>query len=365
MVWCVTKSNGETYRFHGAFDPRSVPTDATRLYLDNVDFDPIPAGVFANLTQLHLLSFVSENITRIEPRAFEGLESLESLSFYSQRYYWSGFADLEPQIEGETMVLETRVFRGLNNITSIQIVDQNLDSLSLQPDIWSDIGDTLTHLKLTTNKISSLSADMFDVFSSLETLDVGQNLIQYLPTTLFSSLISLQELRLHNNRIQHIELDAFKGLSLLNQLFLNNNNISTLDAGLFSGLFLLRILDLSRNEIQSIPLTLFSDLSSLQDLRLNNNKIQSVQPGVLSSLNSLTTLWLNFNSIQNIEPGLLSGLTSLRWLFLDNNELTTLAWKIFNPQDFAEHGGHPGKLMILYDRSRTKNPNYRLTSYLC
>ncbi len=77
----------------------------------------------------------------------------------------------------------------------------------------------------------------------------------------FAGLTGLTSLRLPSNEITTLPADIFSGLSALTILELDNNQLSTLPSGIFSGLTSLTTLDLSNNPLPaSLPGSLFADV---------------------------------------------------------------------------------------------------------
>ncbi|VDL73682.1 unnamed protein product [Nippostrongylus brasiliensis] len=190
---------------------------------------------------------------------------------------------------------------------------------------------SLLELDLSGNRISSLSAGVFDLTPELRELSINDNDITTIEEGTFARLASLKKLSLSGNQISAITKNMFKGLDSLEVLNLQNNQITSIDWSAFANLKQLRTLDLGTNHFSNVELR---GLENLQKLFLNNNSINSLKSVSLRDLPSLILLSLDRNSISEIADGDLSGLarsTRLESLTVAANNISQISQRAFSP----------------------------------
>ncbi|XP_042238648.1 leucine-rich repeat-containing G-protein coupled receptor 4-like isoform X2 [Homarus americanus] len=153
--------------------------------------------------------------------------------------------------------------------------------------------------------------------ATVTSLDLSNNNLTSLPDLIFSDFPGLQYLKLSGNRISSVSPKAFHRLPLQN-LYLDNNHLS----GLLTGSLPTRMLELSLedNFFSSVPPSV-TPLTNLQFLNLARNKISGLRVGELQGLRSLTSLSLHQNKITTIEEAALESLPQLQVLDLTENHL--------------------------------------------
>ena len=173
----------------GGIDPEAV----TAANLADID-----------LTRIETLNLVSEEITALTARDFNGLTSLQLL-ILSDNLLTS---------------LPKDAFSGL---TSLQVLTLNDNLLtSLPKDAFSGL-TSLQLLTLSNNLLTSLPKDVFSGLTSLRTLHLIDNLLTSLPVGVFAGLTALTKLHLYENPLSSIPDDAFKEVSKLEWLWLPND----------------------------------------------------------------------------------------------------------------------------------------------
>ena len=110
----------------------------------------------------------------------------------------------------------------------------------------------------------------------------------------FAGLTGLTDLRLRSNEITTLPADIFSGLSALTTLRLDNNQLSTLPTGVFSGLTALTNLDLSNNSLPaSLPASLFADVPRNAITLPTGTTINAAVPTTVGTIANITDLVVN------------------------------------------------------------------------
>ena len=183
-------------------------------------------------------------------------------------------------------------------------------------------------LVLKFNEFTKVDASLA-FYPALTLLDLSSNRVSSLPAKVFQAQAKLRVLRLSENSLPSLLPQTFAGLHRLTHLSLRGNQLERLEVGVINDLGHLTNLDLSNNQMKelgegSLP-------PSLETLELNSNRLSSLPEG-LSDLPNLTHLSLGNNLLVKIS---LPPLPNLRQLDLSSNQLVdmpsspplpTLAW---------------------------------------
>lgn len=178
-------------------------------------------------------------------------------------------------------------------------------------------------LRLQRDRISSLTAHMFDPCSNLTELDFGDNEISKIHPPLFKEPTQLRILHLQLNRLTQIK-NFFLNLPMLEFIDLSRNRISTLNCLDFANLTQLNKLYLYSNKISKLPSCMFKDLNNLEILRLGTNKLLTLGTAFENDLPSLKELQLTYNKLSTLKMGNFKGLSNLRTLDLGDNQISEM-----------------------------------------
>ncbi|XP_066429529.1 toll-like receptor 3 isoform X2 [Eleutherodactylus coqui] len=271
----------------------------TNLSLSGCTFPTITSKTFSSLSNSSLISLnlTKTDITKVESRAFYGLEHLEVLDL--------GINQIDQDLTGKE-------FEGLHSIRQIY---------------------------LSYNKHLNLASNSFCNITTLEKLNLRKTALTLGSNSPFNCLINLIYLDLGNNNIANLEEDIFSGLHKLRILSLQHNNLARLwkkaNPGgpvlFLKGLQNLEILDLFSNGFDEIPAEAFKGLSNLTILNLGENNVYILPPSLLEAQGSLTELDLHKNLITSVEESIFKNVFSkLKNLSMGNNPFDctceSIAW---------------------------------------
>ena len=181
---------------------------------------------------------------------------------------------------------------------------------------------------------NSLPEGVFRGLTNLQSLSIIDDNLSSLPEGIFRGLTNLQELNLFTN-LNSLPEGIFRGLTNLQWLYLNDNNLNSLPEGIFRGLTNLQELNLFTN-LNSLPEGIFRGLTNLQWLYLNDNNLNSLPEGIFRGLTNLE-LNLAGNNLNSLPEGIFRGLTNLQGVSLQENPLTCVSLPLNVGLDIHTH----------------------------
>ncbi|XP_064880070.1 relaxin receptor 2-like [Oncorhynchus nerka] len=263
--------------------------------------------------------------------------------------------------------------------TELECVEVNLHDVP-------QVSTNVTWLSLKSNKIKSLSDNIFSKYAHLQRLFLQNNSIQTISSEAFSGLYKLEKLFLSVNSISSLKLGVFSDLRNLWWLVLDHNPLKSISQDTFTGLtslmFLsmvntslvqlpqpslchhtpnlswvdfegnqvltinystlitcsqLTVLLLMNNRIHGLPVRSFQTLVLLEELDLSNNRIKELPKNTFKSLKSLVKLNISHNPLFHIYPGHFDDLTQLQSLGLEGIEIPNIQTKMFLPMGNLSH----------------------------
>ncbi|XP_077087220.1 relaxin receptor 1 isoform X1 [Siphateles boraxobius] len=192
------------------------------------------------------------------------------------------------------------------------------------------VSSNVTALELNSNRIESLSRDLFIRYRHLERLHLESNNIEMISKRAFSGLISLRKLFLTQNRIASLKAGIFSDLSSLEWLILDENRMSSLRQKSFEGLKSLFFLSLLNNSVEQFPKTsICHEMPRLNWLEMEGNRISSLRASSFRNCSSLTVLALRRNHISTIEEGTFEDMQRLIDLDVSMNQIKDLPPSLF------------------------------------
>ena len=274
--------------------PAELSTQETCLNISYNDFSIICSNMFSALTNLTIIRLDKNQISTIEPGAFNG-------SFPLQYLYL--------------------------NVNILEIIEANVFA-------------SLTHLRelhLDQNKIKTLEKGAFIGLFNLRSLYLHSNALEVLLSEVFGSLNQLTQLWLCINKISVIENGSFVGLVKLRHLCLHTNKL--VEVPHLSLLKNLRHIYLAKNPIQSLSANDIKQLENVTRLSLGSKGMIFLPP--LSTLLNIRHLTLSNMLLKRLPRHVLKGVHTLTFINLSWNKL----------MHFPELGGSVVALEKLYLRA--------------
>ena len=147
----------------------------------------------------------------------------------------------------------------------------------------------LTHLNMSSCRISNIETDFFHYMKNLLTLDLRHNNLAKITSYLFSSQSRLKSLYFDGNTdLLTLDAFAFSGLNSVDQLKLSHVHIARLTKSAFYGLNI-KTLDLSYNNIEVADDRAFEELY-VETLFLNRTKIKTFKDGMFENIHNISTI---------------------------------------------------------------------------
>ena len=142
----------------------------------------------------------------------------------------------------------------------------------------------------------------------------------------FINASSVVSLIVSPNTLTSIAADDFPSFTSLEHLALSQGNISSIEAGAFlSVLKTVTFLNMNNNKLTSIPSNTFKDSSSLVHLDISCNSLTNLQENFIVGFTNLVFLDLSGNNLSHIDNGALTN-SSVEMLHLCDNDL---GWAYF------------------------------------
>ncbi|KAK9879045.1 hypothetical protein WA026_003861 [Henosepilachna vigintioctopunctata] len=317
---------------------------------------------FRTMNSLEVLNVSSNNISVIEPETFDNLDNLKCLDLSDNIIATLTYKTFLPIITLQYLNMSKNQMGIISeswftSLTKLQQLDvswnklQRVDPGSLElPSLArlllagnSNLGETgdsnilvSTGRKLQTVDASHIGLQQVppSLTPSIRTLKLSGNKIQTISCGDLDSYPLLQLLDFTSNDISFIEEDALGRLDSLTMLFLTDNKIREIPKSLPEKL---KVLGIEQNELDKIAEGDLQGLTKLEVLLLRDNKISIIEAKAFSQLGSLVTLDLSKNPVSVLHPGCLLGPVSLQVLRLSGIELISPAKDVSFPLSAPEH----------------------------
>ncbi|XP_046875576.1 trophoblast glycoprotein a [Hypomesus transpacificus] len=201
---------------HASCPPRCECSEAAQtVKCVSKDLRSIPSGIPGYTRNL----FITGNqISRIGPESFKGLDNITTLSLSNNRI----------------STVESQTFSGLRSLRSLDMSSNQL--AVIHPEAFTVHSHILRELNLSralynhSSVMDLAPALRWSTLGSLQGLDLSGNGLIYLPSHIFSHLHGLQRLQLGNNSLVGIYNGTFSGVEQLEELDLSLNALKTLRA---------------------------------------------------------------------------------------------------------------------------------------
>ncbi|XP_055314702.1 protein slit isoform X2 [Sitodiplosis mosellana] len=308
--------------------PRDIPLYTTELLLNDNELGRIKSdGLFGRLPNLVKLDLRRNQITGIEPNAFEGASKIQDMLIS----------------ENKITEIHNKMFLGLHNLKSLSLYDNSVSCV--MPGSF-DYLSSLHTLNLASNPFNCnchlawfsdwLRKRGFSGANCAAPAKVRDVAIRDLPPHEFKCLSDADEgclgegycpptctctgtvVRCSRNKLKEIP----RGIPAeTSELYLESNEISMIHQDRISHLKSLTRLDLSNNQISVLSNYTFGNLTKLSTLIISYNKLQCVQRYALTGLKNLRVLSLHGNQISMIPEGTFSDLQAITHIALGSNPL--------------------------------------------
>ena len=223
----------------------------------------VPSNSLRAMRALRVLKLSYNRISYLRSREFKQLVNLKALFldknpiYYVSLYAFVGSNLYVLSMNGvrlpQPKSRDGQVTRRLENIPThdfqhLRVFSLANASISTIPDGWFTRFHSLRYLNLNNNKIKKIRAKAFDgLGDTLSSLKLSGNKLEFVPKAAFLGFKRLEKLDLSRNRFGTIRQKSFFDMYLLNKLDLRHNNIEIVRPKAFYGLQQLEVLDLRHN----------------------------------------------------------------------------------------------------------------------
>ncbi|KAK7083871.1 hypothetical protein SK128_014826 [Halocaridina rubra] len=276
----------------------------------------VPSEAFNNLLFLHTLDLSHNGIRSIGDAAFLNIILLHILRLNNNML--PSFKKEYFRLTLPASVTELRILDLSNNdITFLQPqafqLHAKLTWLSLSHNRLSFIPSEiirdlqqLEHLDVESNQVKSLESNDFANSPYLRELSLKDNMIETVAEKAFQNSTQLQDLDLSHNNIEQLPEDVFVGIARLH-LDLSYNRLSSLQEKIFqrNKIQKLQSLNLAHNRFTKMPIeSLGQQYFFLRDLSMAHNRIENV-PSNADVLVNVKNLDMSYNPLTPEAIGLL------------------------------------------------------------
>ena len=256
--------------------------------------------------------------------------------------------------ENNLSYIETGTFSHMGFLTDVFLIKNDLDFIP------GPFPQSLRSLYLDKNKIKNIPMSSFQHGTSLSVLSLRSNQIQEITPPSFANLQSIRELHLERNPLEKFHDNTFLFVRGLEYMSLNYLHLSMIYQDCFLGLKELEKLELSfltvpPGKISGNP---FLSTPSLKTLTLQESPTLAEyvlkNDQILKSIGNLTSINLMDNNLMTLPPTFQQVLPNLQEIKLAGNEFscdTNLIWlrkwMVLEPEKFPE----PHNVLCFYPQS--------------
>ncbi|XP_040921094.1 toll-like receptor 5 [Toxotes jaculatrix] len=380
---CLIRGSVAHCAYRNLVSVPALPPNITHLYLEKNRIGEINSSSLSGLEQLQELDLGGQKVPlvirnnsfsrqsrlrkldlgynkglQLEPQAFVGLSSLQTLHLYYCSLQENILMDsfLQPLSSLETLDLfgnhiktlqPSMFFANMTNLTNLNLKLNKIDKIC-ESDLVGFQGKHFKVLNLDSVHLKAMSEESFDwqkcgnpfrgmSFQMLYLSNSGLsavNLRQFFKAIEGTKISSLKlsgpmGKGFSFNNLPDPDRTTFEGLknSSVLTLDLSKSFIFALQQGVFSPLKEAVNIDLSQNKVNQIHRNAFEGLQGhLKELNLSHNLLGEIYSYTFASLTNLQVLDLSHNHIGVLGYKSFSGLPSLKSLFLRGNSLQELGF---------------------------------------
>ena len=173
--------------------PTDIPADAVGVDIGRNRITRLEVNAFSHLSQCTSLQMLYNQISEVEPGAFNGLTALRRLAISWNR--------LER--------LYVNMFLRLENCRSLSVQDNRISEI--EPGSFNGLGN-LEYLFLSNNPLNTLRADMFQGLVGLKQIWLTGIGLETISPSVFSGLPYLDFINLAGNQLTRLSADVFSHL---------------------------------------------------------------------------------------------------------------------------------------------------------
>ena len=173
--------------------PNDIPADALQVNIGRNRITRLEANAFSHLSECTSLHMIYNQISEVEPGAFNGLTALTSLAISWNR--------LER--------LYVNMFLTLENCWSLSVQDNRISEI--ESGSFNGLGNP-ERLYLSNNPLNTLRADMFQGLVALKQIWLTGNGLETLSPNFFSGLPFLHFINWAGNKLTSLSVDVFSHL---------------------------------------------------------------------------------------------------------------------------------------------------------
>ena len=299
--------------------PTELSTQGSFLNLSCNDFTIIRANAFSSLTNLTIIRLDQNQISTIEPGAFNGRFPLQYLHLnvnileVIRQNVFSSLTDLKELWldHNKIKTLEKGAFNGLSNLLRLYLHYNALEVIL--PERFISL-EQLTHLWLCVNKIEVIENGSFVGLLRLRYICLHNNKLVHVPN--LSDLRNLVYIHLTGNIIQSLSAENIKQMKNVTSLHFGSPYMKSLPS--LSTLWNLRYVTIYNMLLKRVPRHVLNGVDTLTTINLSRNKLTHI-PELGGSVIILEVLYLHTNRIYyipNLKPYMKLRHLDLRWNYI-------------------------------------------------
>ena len=298
-----------------------LPENTIYLGIVGSDLQELKNGTFhkAGGDGLGKIVLQNDNISSIDPNAFQNLKDLEELTLS----------------ENKIGTLHKDTFL---NATSLSTITLDRNVFTKIPAECLCLAKKTYSLNLASNNLTSAKMDRcFSKLLYLTRLDLSSNPIRKIKPQDFEALknVSVTSLNLVDLKLTALSKEVLENFPYLENLNLAKNNIKFVPSDMFQYNPGLMGISFEVNKLVTVPNSAIIHLHSLRSLELGHNNIKHIHLGSqFQHMPNLTTLTFSGNPISRLYNDSFSNLTKsgiFRQLFLKGSNIHTIEADAFLP----------------------------------
>ncbi|CAH0726483.1 unnamed protein product, partial [Brenthis ino] len=296
-----------------------------RLFMKRNGLRQIEVSTFSDLERLELLDISDNQILSIHPKSFNKLVHLKQVNVHGNNIENFDFMAIQNnnallEIDFSKNKLKSIIPNTVNRGLDVEIFNISSNNLHELPNTLNML-TKLNVLDASHNYIKNFDGNIINNIQSLTSIKMDSNKIVELRTGSFRDLNNLETIDLENNQLEIIHPMSIANLPKLLSIFLSRNHIIDIPDRAFTNLPKLRILEMQGNRLQYISIRAFENIPLVQYLNLSNNQLTNLENSGIKQLVSLEVLDLSFNRITRITKESFQLMEWLVELNLDNNHI--------------------------------------------